>query len=76
MTVINDSNLGLDDALSFSIMILQLIIVICGFIKILYFIRIYESYGFLVQMVGETCVEIVPFMVFFTLWILFFSVCY
>ena len=34
--------------LKFTIMIFQLIIVICGFIKILFFIRIYQSFGFLV----------------------------
>jgi len=48
-----DSQMSETDAkimteLKFTIMIFQLIIVICGFIKILFFIRIYQSLGFLV----------------------------
>lgn len=50
--------------------------VVFGFFKILYFIRIYESYGFLVQMVGETFGQVGPFTIFFIAWIIFFSVCY
>jgi hypothetical protein len=42
----------------------------------LYFIRIYESFGFLVQMVGETLGQVGPFSIFFIAWILFFSLCY
>mmetsp|Transcript_34655 Transcript_34655/g.53026 ORF Transcript_34655/g.53026 Transcript_34655/m.53026 type:complete len:238 (+) Transcript_34655:5493-6206(+) len=44
-----------------------------AFFKILYFIRIFESFGFLVQMVFQTVQELVPFTVFFMMWIVFFA---
>lgn len=62
--------------IGFNLKIMQLSIIICGFIKILYFIRIFEQFGFLVQMVAKTCIKVVPFMFFFTLWVLFFTFCY
>ena len=53
-----------------------MLIVICGFFKVLFFIRIYADYGFLVQMVGMTIVQVIPFTLFFIMWITFFTVCY
>ena len=44
--------------------------------SILQYIRIYADVGFLVQMVGMTISQVVPFMVFFLMWILFFTVCF
>tara|TARA_B110000285_G_C14831119_1_gene470945 strand:+ start:130 stop:267 length:138 start_codon:yes stop_codon:yes gene_type:complete len=41
------------DVEPFSVIIMILILVIGGFAKILYFIRIFKQYGFMVQMVGE-----------------------
>ena len=60
----------------FYVILLQLILVVFGFLKILFFIRIYESYGFLVQMVGLTMIQLVPFTLFFLMWIALFSVCF
>ena len=50
--------LGQDDANNYDFLeiVLQLFIVIFGFFKVLFFIRIYADYGFLVQMVGMTIV--------------------
>jgi len=53
---------------------LELTILICSFIKLLYFLRIFEQFGFLVQMVAKTCKEVLPFMAFFMLWIFFFTI--
>ena len=53
-----------------------MILITAGFFKILYFIRIYDDYGFLVQMVGETVKKVIPFTTFFLLWIAFFAVCF
>lgn len=55
------------------ILCLQLYLIVVGFIKILFFIRIYEDYGFLVQMVGNTMIQLIPFIVFFFMWVLFFG---
>lgn len=56
--------------------IITLFVIVFGFVKTLFFVRIYEDYGFLVQMVGMTVLELVPFMVFFSFWIIFFTVCF
>ena len=60
--------------LLFHEVILTLILVALGFTKILYFIRIFEDFGLLVQVIGETIVEIIPFAVYYIIWILFFAV--
>lgn len=44
-----------------------------SFMKIMFFIRVFETYGFLVQMVGLTILDTVPFMMFFFMFLLFFS---
>lgn len=54
-------------------MILQIYIVFVGFMKFLFFIRIYDQMGFLVQMVGNTMIQLIPFIAFFFLWVLFFA---
>ena len=48
-------------------------LVCLGFTKVLYFIRIFEDFGLLVQVIGETITEIIPFAVYYIIWILFFS---
>lgn len=58
------------------VIVLQLYLMVVGFVKILFFIRIYEEYGFLVQMVGNTVIQLIPFLVFFIMWILFFAILY
>ena len=41
--------------------------------KILSFVRVFESYGFLVQMIKLTINDTVPFLVFFFIFVLFFT---
>lgn len=44
------------------------------FVKILFFMKVYDDYGFLVQMVLQSCIDAMPFLGFFFLWVLFFTV--
>jgi|TARA_B110000285_G_C14865479_1_gene486646 hypothetical protein len=44
------------------------------FVKILFFMKVYDDYGFLVQMVLQSVVDATPFLGFFSLWVLFFTV--
>lgn len=46
------------------------------FIKILYFVRIYEEYGFLVQMVQLCIEELKPFLWALIFSIFFFAICF
>lgn len=54
--------------------ILMVILVLQMFVKILFFFKIYENYGFLVQMVQQSVIDASPFMGFYALWVLFFTV--
>mmetsp|Transcript_3352 Transcript_3352/g.5063 ORF Transcript_3352/g.5063 Transcript_3352/m.5063 type:complete len:244 (-) Transcript_3352:104-835(-) len=47
--------------------------VTAAMIKTLYFIRIYEQFGFLVQMVLLTFIDVVPFTTFMVVWIVYFA---
>ena len=53
---------------------MAMFLIIFAFTKILYFLRVFESFGFLVQMVGITIIKLIPFLVFFLLWVLLFTV--
>lgn len=41
--------------------------------KVMFFVRVFEKYGFLVTMVGKTIGDATPFMIFFCMFVLFFS---
>ena len=62
------------DVQPFNVIIMMLILIIGGFAKILYFLRIFDDYGFIVEMVGETIVQLIPFSSYFIMWILLFTV--
>lgn len=55
--------------------ILSLIVVLQLFIKILYFIRLFDDLGFLVQMVNQTIQDVAPFTTYMFLYIIFFAMC-
>lgn len=56
--------------------VLVLVVVTMSFAKILGYLRIYESYGFLVKMVALTFRDLIPFTIFFLLFIVFFASLY
>ena len=62
------------DVQPFNIIILMVILIVGGFAKILYFLRIFDDYGLIVTMVGETISELVPFSTYFVMWIFLFTV--
>ena len=55
---------------------LKLMIVLMAFMKILFFVRIFESYGFLVQMIKFCLVDLIPFIVCFVTFLFVFSICF
>jgi hypothetical protein len=55
---------------------LKLMIVLMAFMKILFFVRIFESYGFLVMMIKFCIADLVPFIVCFMTFLYVFSICF
>jgi hypothetical protein len=55
---------------------LKLLNIILAFMKILFFIRIYEKFGFLVQMILSCVNELIPFIISYIVFLLLFSVCF
>ena len=53
---------------------LKLINIILAFLKTMFFVRIYEDYGMLVQMLQSCLFAVVPFAVYFIVCLLVFSV--
>ena len=54
--------------------ILIMVLVMQSFLKILFFMKIFEDYGFLVQMIFLSIMDLGPFLAFFSLWVLFFVI--
>lgn len=65
---------GYDNDLPFFPM-LKLINILLAFIKMGFFVRIFEEYGFLVQMVISVLHSLIPFTVVYLLFVLIFSIC-
>jgi hypothetical protein len=55
-------------------MILMVILIMQVFMKILFFMKVFSDYGFLVQMIGLSILDLGPFLAFFGLWVLFFTI--
>mmetsp|Transcript_19632 Transcript_19632/g.30271 ORF Transcript_19632/g.30271 Transcript_19632/m.30271 type:complete len:202 (+) Transcript_19632:2112-2717(+) len=55
-------------------LLLKLLIVMQAFLKVLFFMKIFAEYGFLVQMIFLSIVDVGPFMTFFSLWVLYFTI--
>ena len=45
---------SLIDVLPFNVVMCMILLIVAGFSKILYFLRLFDDYGFIVEMVGET----------------------
>lgn len=56
--------------------IMQMLIVMQAFLKILFFLKIFSDYGFLVQMITTSISDITGFLIFFVMWIVFFAIQY
>lgn len=50
------------------------ILIVQVFMKLLFFMKVFADYGFLVQMIGLSILDLGPFLAFFALWVLFFTI--
>lgn len=55
---------------------LKLVNIILTFMKLLFYVRIFEDYGFLVQMIILCLKDLVPFFMTYLLFLNFFSMCF
>ena len=55
---------------------LKLLLIVMAFIKLLFFIRIFEEFGFLVQMIIFCVIDLIPFILSYALFLIIFSICY
>ena len=53
---------------------LRIILVILSLIKLLFFLRVFEEYGFLVQIIMVCCVDLIPFITFYMIFLFMFSI--
>lgn len=56
--------------------ILTLMNVSLAFIKLLFFIRLFEDFGFLVQLLISCLKELIPFFILYIIFLLFFAMCF
>ena len=55
---------------------IKLFLVIIAFLKLMFFVRIFEEYGFLVQMICLCIKDLCPFIVSYLVFLYVFSVCF
>ena len=55
---------------------IEFLLIVLAFMKILFFIRIFDDYSFLVQMIILTIIDLIPFTASFVLSLWFFSLCF
>ena len=55
---------------------LKLTLIIMSFAKLLFFIRIFEKYGFLIQLISACVIDLIPFLIAYWTFLVVFSICY
>lgn len=55
---------------------LKLVNILLSFIKLLFFIRIFETFGFLIQMVIFVLIDLIPFFFTYLIFLNFFAICF
>lgn len=53
---------------------LKLSLIVLAFMKLAFFIRIFEDYGFLVQMILYCIIDLIPFIMSFMIFLVVFSI--
>jgi hypothetical protein len=53
---------------------MRIILVILSLIKLLFFLRVFDKYGFLVQIISSCCIDLIPFIMFYMIALFMFSI--
>lgn len=54
----------------------KMLLILLAFLKLLFFIRIFEEYGFLVQMIRLCVIDLIPFIMSYMIFLMVFTVCF
>ena len=54
----------------------KMLLILLAFLKLLFFVRIFEEYGFLVQMIRLCVSDLVPFIISYMIFLTVFTVCF
>ena len=65
-----------NEVLSWFEVLAKLILILLGFLKMMFFIRIFDDYSFMITLVWQTIEAAVPFINFLMMWIMVFALCY
>lgn len=65
--------IGIDDNSPFMPEV-RLVLVILSLIKLLFFLRVFEEYGFLIQIIMSCCIDLIPFITFYMIFLFMFSI--
>lgn len=55
---------------------LKFVLTILAFMKLMFFVRIFEAFGFLVQMIIYCVIDLIPFIMSYLMFIYAISVCF
>lgn len=69
------SRIGIRDDTPF-IPMLKLALVVTSVMKLMYYMRIFEEYGFLIQMIIFCIADLIPFIIFFAVFNFIFIICF
>jgi hypothetical protein len=72
----NDYNEKKEDLMPGYMSEYKLIIIILAFFKVMFFMRVFERFGFMVQMILSCLTDLVPFIVYFITFLLMYSLCF
>jgi hypothetical protein len=53
---------------------LKIVLVMLSLVKLLFFLRVFEEYGFLVQIIMVCCIDLIPFITFYMIFLFMFSI--
>jgi hypothetical protein len=67
--------IGMDDTMPY-MPETKLILIILAFLKLLFFVRIFEDYGFLVQMILLCVLDLIPFIISYIIFLFIFTICF
>ena len=54
----------------------KMLLILLAFLKLLFFVRIFEEYGFLVQMIRLCVLDLIPFIMSYMIFLMVFTVCF
>jgi hypothetical protein len=55
---------------------MKMLLILLSFLKLLFFVRIFEEYGFLVQMIRLCVSDLIPFIMSYMIFLMVFTVCF